>query len=122
MQKLQLLQNYCARFQFYFTKLAGSVFLHSVLTRINNHFISGGTFSFRLSQQNTKQIRFPGLIIIYYVYEHVFDVVASADQKNSRSACSFQHIVVVTKKPPMCQIMCSSLYYTNGSIEGRCIN
>ncbi len=28
-------------------------------------------------------------------------------------------IVVVTKKPPMCQIMHFSLYYINGSIEGK---
>ncbi len=33
-----------------------------------------------------------------------------------------QHIVVVTKKPPMCRIMSLLLYYMNGSIEGRCIN
>ncbi len=30
-------------------------------------------------------------------------------------------IVVVTKKPPMCQIICFSLYCINGSIEGECI-
>ncbi len=29
------------------------------------------------------------------------------------------HIVVVTKKPSMCQIMHFSLYCINGSIEGR---
>ncbi len=35
----------------------------------------------------------------------------------------FQHIViVVTKKPPMCQIMRLSLYCMNGSIESRYIN
>ncbi len=31
-------------------------------------------------------------------------------------------IVVVTKKPPMRQIMCSTLYCMNGSIEDRRIN
>ncbi len=32
------------------------------------------------------------------------------------------YIVVVTKKSPMCQVICSSLYCMNGSIEGRDIN
>ncbi len=32
------------------------------------------------------------------------------------------HIVVVTKKPPMCRTMCLSLYCMNGLIQGRCIN
>ncbi len=32
------------------------------------------------------------------------------------------HIVVVTKKPPMCQIMSFSLYCINGAIEGRRID
>ncbi len=32
------------------------------------------------------------------------------------------YIVVVTKKPSMCQIMCFSLYCINGSIEGRRID
>ncbi len=33
-----------------------------------------------------------------------------------------QYIVVVTKKPPMCQIMCFPLYCLNRSIEGRHID
>ncbi len=41
---------------------------------------------------------------------------------DARSDCRDLHIVVVTKKPPMCQIMRLSLYCMNGSIEGRCIN
>ncbi len=32
------------------------------------------------------------------------------------------HIVVVTKKPPMCQIMCLSFYCINRLIKGRRIN
>ncbi len=32
------------------------------------------------------------------------------------------YIVIVTKKPPMCRIICLSLYCMNGSIESRCIN
>ncbi len=35
---------------------------------------------------------------------------------------SFDYIVVVTKKPPMCQIMYFSLYCMNGLIEGRHID
>ncbi len=34
----------------------------------------------------------------------------------------WKHIVFVTKKPPMRQITCSSLYCMNRSIEGRRIN
>ncbi len=36
-----------------------------------------------------------------------------------RSISSTVHIVVVMKKPPMCQIMRFSLYFMNRSIEGR---
>ncbi len=34
----------------------------------------------------------------------------------------YEHSVIVTKKPPMCQIIPASLYCINGSIEDRRIN